>query len=386
VSWLSLPSNRSGTEYPANLRASREFDEICRSFLYHDFNLVNGDHCDQQIASEIIERYHGHIRTVRISVEQSSSAKEVWELLVPHLSERVTSLGIYHQSFLTTVTAELVNFNNAVITALNSGRITSFGIYSASSFSIYLQHRAPETATALLESAIQTEGTIRRCTSLDIVLDSISMANYNALRNQLGNLRSLTIRGALRPELGQVWEIEQQGRWFPSCNLTKLQLIHCQSAYAPHIPHIVQLFPALKTLFIAGCGDTTDVKLTKREQGWSVRKDALWRRRAPLESIRLECMDAWEIAALGAIHTEELIITALDGGTITDAFEDKEIYPHLRLLRTELQYKDLPSIPSEDAGGNDQIPPSRLAPTLPQICGERGIVIRYDVEALMFPR
>jgi hypothetical protein len=379
VSRLSLSSNSSGTEYPANLRASREFDEICRSFLYHDLNLVNRDHCDQQIASEVIERYHVHIRTVRVSVEQSSVAKDIWELLVPHLSERVTSLGIYHQGSLATVT----DFNDAVITALNSGRITSFGIYSASSFSIYLQHRAPETATALLERVMQTESTIRQFTSLDIVLDSISMANYNALRNQLGNLRSLTIRGALRPELGQIWEIEQQGRWFPSCNLTKLQLIHCQGAYAPHIPHIVQLFPALKTLFIAGCGDSTDVKPTKREQGWSVRKDALWRRRTPLESIRLECMDAWEIAALGAIHTEELIVTALDGGTITDAFEDKEIYPHLRLLRTELQYQD---IPSEDAGGNDQIPPSSLAPTLPQICGERGIVIRYDVEALMFPR
>jgi hypothetical protein len=382
VSWLERPSNRSSTEYQ-NFRASREFNEICSSFLYCDFNLVNSDHCDQQIAMEIIQRYHGHIRTVRISVEQSSAAKDVWELLVPHLRERVTSLGVYYHR---SQSAELANFNNAVITALNSGRITSFGIYSISSLSILLRNRAPERAIALLEGVMQTEGTMKQFISLDIVLDSMTTAAYDALRNQLGNLRSLTIRGALRRQLGQIWGIEQRGRWFPSLNLTKLQLIHCPSAYAPHIPHVVQLFPALKTLFIAGCGNSADVIPTKREEGWSVRKDALWGRRAPLESIRLECMAAWEVAALGAIHTEELIITALNGGKIIDAFEDKELYPRLKLLRTEPQYKDLPSTPSEDAGGDGQKPHSSLAPTLSQICKERGIILKYDVEALMFPR
>jgi hypothetical protein len=76
----------------------------------------------------------------------------------------------------------------------------------------------------------------------------------------------------------------------------------------------------------------------------------------------------------------------LDGGTIADAFEDREIYPGLKLLRTELQYKKLRSIPPEEADKEVEIPVSDLGLTMEQVCRERGIVIKYDVEALMFPR
>jgi len=229
---------------------------------------------------------------------------------------------------------------------------------------------------------MQTETTITKFTSLDVVLDEIHSGVYDSLRKQLGNLRSLTIRGALILNLGYIWRKDQQVKWFPSKNLTNLQLIHCACAYAPHIPHVVQVFPALRTLFIAGCGSSWDVIPPRREAGWSIKGDTIWKRQAPLESIRLECMAPWEVIALGVMRTNTLIITAMDPGTIEDAFRDEEIYPGVKILRTEPQYKRDPSVPPEQEGPSNQ----NRRPNLAQICAERAITIVYDVKALMFPR
>lgn len=341
------------------------------------------DSIEESILIEVITRYHRYIRLVRMAPDFADAHKEVHSLILLHLNEGATSLGVYYQN----TTDEWPDFNKDMIKSLDSGRVLSLGVYSSTCFSASIRDTAPEAATALLKSIVQSSSLLDRFTSMDIVLDHIDEDVYDGLRSRIGGLQSLTIRGALRRTLGQVWDIEQQSKWYTGRNLTNLQLIHCYSAYAPHIPQILQFFPALRNLYTAGCGDGSDVVPPARNKGWSFRNDAPWGKQAPLESVRLEYVTSWEVVAMGSIHTKNLIITAVVGGSVEGSFMmDEEIYPALQYLRTEAKYKELPPAPVEGETQDQESAENPPTSPLQRICSNRGIVISYNVEALVFPR
>lgn len=291
----------------------------------------------------------------------------------------VTSLGVYYQD----ATEKWAEFNNTVMKALESGRISAFGVYSAASFSVYLQRVAPSGATALLQS-VTDANLLEQFISLDIVLETLEEEMYDRIRSQIGNVCSFTVRGAFRRWLGQIGDINQDKKWQPGQNLTNLQLIHCPNAYAPHIPQVLLFFPSLKTLFVAGCGEGNDRVPDIRAAGWSFKVDAAWGKRAPLETVRIECVANWEIIAMGTIHTRNLIITAIVGGSLSESFKDEEIFPHLRTLQTELKYKELPPPPTETESEEETQPPP--IPHIDKVCAKRGIVVTYNEHALVFPQ
>ncbi|KIM24319.1 hypothetical protein M408DRAFT_46560, partial [Serendipita vermifera MAFF 305830] len=319
-------------------RVNRNFEQLCRSALYHDLNLVSDNVTNDPIIVEVVTRYQRYIRTVRITAEYSEQNKEVFDLVSSLLIDGVASLGVYYQN----TTKEWIEFNNTMIRALESGRVSSFGVYSTVCFSEYLQYAAPSGATALLQS-VTDANILEQFNCVDIVIERLEEAVYDRIRSQIGNISSFTVRGPFRRWLGQIWDINQYNKWYPGQSLTNLQLIHCPNAYAPHIPPVLLFFPSLKTLFVAGCGYTGDIIPDQRTAGWSFKDDAVWGKRAPLETIRVECVASWEIIALGAIHTRNLIIAAItEGGSLSESFRDEEIFPQLQTLQTELKYKELP--------------------------------------------
>jgi hypothetical protein len=191
-------------------------------------------------------------------------------------------------------------------------------------------------------------------------MEGMNEEPYDAFRTQIGQLGSLTVRAAIPANLGQLWDMRQRDKWF-TCN--SLQLIQCEAAFSPHIPYILQFFPSLRVLTLISCGGREDTEPPQREKGWSFMTDSLWRGRAPLESFHLEQFFGWEIAVLGVIHTLQFTITAVIAGDIINHFQDEELYPCLRILRTEGRY---------------------ITSDLEEICARRGIVLESNAQPLLF--
>jgi hypothetical protein len=270
------------------------------------------------------------------------------------------ALGVY---FNFDDEVESREFNNEIVRALDKGHITSFGIYSITAFTKYPDDTPPLGASSLLQQITIATPVLNHLKSLDIVMEGMNEEVYDAFRTQIGQLGSLTVRAAFHADLGQLWDMGQRDKWFTCNNLTSLRLIQCVAASAPHIPYILQFFPLLRTLTLISCGDDEDTEPPQREKGWSFTTDSLWRGREPLESIHLEHLFGWEIAALGVIHTRELTIATVIEGDVINPFRDEELYPCLWILRTEGR-----SITSD----------------LEEICARRGIVVESNARPLLF--
>jgi hypothetical protein len=344
-------------------RVNRNFNSICLLPLYQVFNYVEPPVEDRDFAGEILTRYGSYFRTVRVSAKlwKCSSWEKVKDLLLPLLTERVTSLGIYFDYEGNSARLDQSALINDVVNILQAGRIKSFGIYSNSAFPPRLDTITSAGASALLEQTTLS-GSLSQLNSLEIATARMDESLYEALRTRIGKLHSLTIRAAFQENLEPLWSITQRERWLSCHNLTTLQLVQCVGVATPQVPYILQSFPSLRTLFLASCGGVEVAEAPQREQGWSFAKDSAWQDRLPLETFHLERVFHWEISILGAIHTSKLIVAAVIKGKLIDSFRDEELFPHLRILKIEYQDID---------------------PDLEVICAKRGITLEPDALCLL---
>jgi hypothetical protein len=344
-------------------RVNRRFNSICLLPLYQAFNYLEPPVADRDIAGEILTRYGSYFRTVRVSTKlwRRSSWEKIKHLLLPLLTERVTSLGIYFDDEGKSSRLSPRALINDVMNVLQAGRVKSFGIYSNSAFSSNLDDFTPAGASALLQQ-ITLCPSLSQLNSLEIATERMDESLYDALRTQIGKLRSLTIRSAFQEDLEPVWSIARREKWLSCHNLTTLQLVQCAGVATPHVPYVIQSFPSLRTLILASCGGRGVPWVPQREKGWSFTKDSVWQDRPPLEMFHLERVFYWEISTLGVIHTSKLIIADVIEGKLIDSFRDEELFPHLRTLKIEHQDID---------------------PDLEVICAKRGIILEPDALRLL---
>jgi hypothetical protein len=241
----------------------------------------------------------------------------------------------------------------------------------------------PEDIDELLGSIALSPKARKAIRNLDLVVSSLDESTYDLIRSELTSLRSLSARRTFWGNIPKIWEFPSARHWSPNPNLTRLQLMNCENAYSAHIPNLVRHFVGLQYLVVSTCGDWEDqiisMPLSKSRY---TDPSALCNVRKPLKSFQIEHMEDWELAAMGDIPTEKLIITNTEGQHLGAAFQaDRDLFPSLRCLQIESQVlqkdgKIMPVTYSEKAMS-----------ILRTVCAARSIELRNDAEGLKsFPR
>jgi hypothetical protein len=199
----------------------------------------------------------------------------------------------------------------------------------------------PDGIRTLLSSLIPLLHLTPTIRHLEIACESLTPEMYTSIRSNVTGVHSLTFGGCLDRKLEDIWSFGPTNQWAVNTNLTHLRLIHCQSAYPPHIPELVRHFSSLRHLLVTTCGDFGDVRTVPQRDGWSREPNALWRQRPPLDVFHIEHMLEWEILAMGTIPTKTVIATSIRPGELGRSFiTDPDIFPGLTLLRIEDTYLD----------------------------------------------
>lgn len=315
---------------------------------------------------------------VDLDERSQSSEQEASIAGILTVCKNLTSLALYYYN----TDAEIVKIAAETLKLIEKHRLVQLGIYSLPVlWQPYEQGiTVPRGVIGLLDSICSSELARSKLVVLDIVIESVPLSTWGDIRTYLTSLRSLTIRRALRQYLGRVWDPEERLKWAANPYLTKLQLINCQPAYAPHIPHVVRHFPALRELMISTCGDDSDIPPPPLPSGWNTRSDALCKTRSPLDSFHIEHMEDWEIKALGVIPTRVLVVTTVKRYHLLSCLkEEPNLFPGITVLRLTPLPPHL-AYPQVQVDTNEGIVFPEDVKALEAICKSRGIELRRDAE------
>jgi hypothetical protein len=322
-------------------------NHFCLPHLFRTVNLIERD---PEPSLLVPIQYGQHIRSLRILIDPfiqvTSTMDEQWEIsrkqdeyhyAVARLlraSPNLESIALYYRSS----EAEMPIIAQEIALQMKRGVIHSLGIYSV----LVIQqdigdwawnNMSAHPATELFTEFMANPALTTSLTGLDIAITSMSQGVYDFVRTHFQSLETLTLRRGLRVHLGRLWDPDQRDKWQPKPNLTRLHLIDCLSAYAPHIPELVRHFDSLKYLTVSTCGSWEDEYPPMRPRGWHTRRDALCAVRKPLELFHIEHMTTWEIAALGVIPAKRVILSNMARGDFMRAIrDDTELFPCLETL------------------------------------------------------
>jgi hypothetical protein len=344
---------------------------------------------------QIVKPYAQYVSTVHIALEfitDENAAKILnattgaSELLLYHKNFVTPIVSLNHGSAQQTQPSVRVNLdwmrhtNTAILHLLEKQSLQSLGIYSERIIDDLWNGYLDKTSgpLLLLSQILRSPVTSNAVKKLDIALFNISADVYDLLRQNLPFLTSLTIHHAFQSRMGKIWDEHQHSKWNFSQNLRHLSLKKCTNAYAPHIPHLVRHAPSLEHLLLAMCGDDTNIKLAGPPDNWFSSRNALWKVREPLKTLHLEHVDDWEMAILGEIPTQNLILANNGGSHFMSAFkENLEYFPKLEVISVEPKGMRL--------GGSDQFKASGYQ-LLEKICQMRGLfIVQNAVPTSLWP-
>lgn len=346
----AMKAREKGAKEPCALWKLRQtckaMNNICAPMLFHSINLIERD--PESFLSVPI-RYADHIRELRVLVDpfvlsraQIDAKEEVFDQTEKYQAEVVelikasrnlSSIGLYFRSAGTSMEGIV----DSIVHNMHLGRIQLLGVYS-----LLVLHRdigdwawnsiQERSSCELFDALIRNPKATKSLKALDIATTTIHPTAYDTLRAHFPSLESFTIRRSLRSHLGRIWDPNEQSKWHPKQNLTRLHIIDCLAAYAPHIPELVRHFKALKYLLVSTCGSWEDEYPPPRPTGWRMKPDALYDSRR-LDVAHVEHMAFWEILALGIIPTRKLILSNIQRGDFIGAVQaDSDIFPHLETL------------------------------------------------------
>lgn len=364
------------------IRTTRLLNQLVLPFLFEELNLFEAWEPNRLlIINKFISQPYGqYIRTLRTYMDSldSNAPNRPLSTLVSILRglPSLRSLGLYYFYG----SSDFTEILNEVTPLLEHGVLDEIGLYSMTVLNAVeplgeLQWRQIHGIDQFIKgiAAPPFGDAIRK---LEIVTESMEKSTYDILRSKsFPNLTHLTIRHSFRRNL---WEDDLTARdsWVDKNKLTRLQIINCQTAYAPDIPIIIRHFEALEELTISTCGWRNDAEPPKRKSGWSHRSDALCNMRKPLRWFKLEHMIQWEIEALGAIPAREVTVVNADGRQITRALrDDPELFPGITTLRLFSEWEML----LQDWRGNG----NSYIKELKELAQKRGITIKNDAERMM---
>lgn len=298
----------------------------------------------------------------------------------------VRSLGLYHHHWETDFTP----ITEKIIPLIEKGTLVSLGIYSlqimrrSSIWPANFVDRGTSGPIKLLNEVAAS--VVSNLKALDIVEEWMPCETYAALQVSpaFAQLTSLTVRYAFRHNILWVSDTaERLGAWTPRMRLTRLQLISCQTVYAPDIPILVGLFETLEELLVSTCGHGDDVIPPRRSPGWSAQPDALWKRKVTLKEFVIEHMSRWEILALGIIPSLTVVCANVWPAEMLNALEeDGELFPATKLLRVlpnkVLQGGEGENSSEEPNDINDSNTAGSIARRLDAVCEERKVEVRRD--------
>ncbi|KIM30124.1 hypothetical protein M408DRAFT_101431 [Serendipita vermifera MAFF 305830] len=377
---------------------------LAQPYLFQEVNLLYNlsSKRGQSVQKYVIEPHGAHVRVIRMDIdaergpvldemdieqdpqEPSSQVKSMAAILAA--CPNVGSLGLFYRRWNT----DFAPITDKVMKMIERGSLVALGVYS-------LQVTDNPWAVMFINGgkcgSIEFLNTISTVSTpnlkaLDIVNEWMPPETYAHLQKSpaFAQLSSLTVRYAFRHAL--LWVPDPAKRlsgWAPRAHLTRLQLISCQTAYAPDIPILVGLFEALEELLVSTCGYREDVIPPPRSTGWSAYPDALWKRKTALKEFVIEHMDRWEILALGVIPAQTVICANVQPGAMLKALEeDKELFPGIKVLRVlpnRVYRRDELYESSEDDeedGTHDVIRSGSVEKRLDTVCGERKVELRRD--------
>ncbi|KIM30126.1 hypothetical protein M408DRAFT_101443 [Serendipita vermifera MAFF 305830] len=338
------------------LRTNKSMKALVEPYLFEEVNLtysLNTEYGDC-VQRHVIKPQGQHIRVIRayldsgspaISLDNIGGEPEPYRHLVQAslLAEilaacpNVHSLGLYYHHW----DIDFTPVTEKILPLIENGTLTALGIYSVPimlsplTWSVFYVNGGTSGPIQLLNEI--TASGISNLKAFDFVAEWMPRETYAALQASptFAHLTSLSVRYAFRHVL--LWVNDTAKRlsaWAPRTRLTRLQLINCQTVYAPDIPVIVGIFDALEELIVSTCGHGDDVIPSRRSTGWSTYPDALWKRKAALREFGIEHMSQWEILALGVIPALTVICANVRPDSMLRALEeDGELFPGMKVLR-----------------------------------------------------
>jgi len=277
----------------------------------------------------------------------------------------------------------MMGIRDVLFSLLADGRLSKLGIYS---YRLFHDKAGRDDSTGkvaglvqLLESIALSEPARQSLRVLDVVADWVPTRIFDLIRSNFTGLVSLTLRRVVRePWFGsRLWDVDQQSKWHPYPNLTRLELNDFQPGYPAHIPFLVQHFTGLKELKISACGKVVNGTTNWRPSGWSQRDDSLCNTHRTLTTLHIEHMEDWEIYELGVIPTATLLVTIVKWSSLLGLFRrDEETFPGLQVLRLAPQTVPASGVETTSAGD---------AASMQALCNSRGVQLRFDAPVKNFP-
>lgn len=376
-----------------HFRTSSEFNRLCIPYLYRDLDLdhlYRHNYFDlQNIMSIIIKKHASYVRSIRIHIgnRQQHYLVDEWQPIINAMALIVrecvhtTSIAVYYAKGLAMFDA----LATEIVRMIGHAKVVQLGIYSVTIMKSEKSSAMWDVASVkgpagLLRTLFASPSACRSLQRLDIVIEHLSEEFIDLLRTQLPNLRSLTIRRTIRHRLPSLWK---GGNWTINENLTRLQLMGCNSAHAGDMPALVRHFRGLQEFIWATCGHNHDAESPPPKRGWSRLPGALPSVRPPLRLLHLEHIVEWEIHAMSVIPTETLIVTNHDEHLLAQALcRGAEMFLGLKALRVLPPYdQGLILTTLRDLTADRQV---FQIPTLDSFCKEKSIDLRRDAK-ILFP-
>jgi hypothetical protein len=307
--------------------------------------------------------------TIEIFIEHGKTIAYILEKCV-----NIKSLALYYRS----AGVRTMHIDSALLSLLKGGRLTALGIYSCRLIQNRIRYdQLSEQADGmldLLESIALYEPAQRSLRILDVVADWVPERIFDLIRANFTALTSLTLRRVVREPWfkSRMWDVDQQPKWYPYPNLTRLYLDDFEPGHAAHFPSLVRHFSALDELKISACGKDYSGVTKWRSPGWSHGPDALCNTHRRLKLLYMAHMEGWEVYELGVIPTATVIITTIKPHFLLELFRgDDELFPGVQVLRLA---------PPNLSPSGDNIKDGE--PSIEDICNARNVKLRYDAPVM----
>lgn len=347
------------------------------------------------ILQVIVSTYGKSIRSIRIHIGNGQNGFYIdqWSFIMGVMAvilskcTNATEVAVYYKDGKEGDFGEL---GNQIIRMVEAKQVVAFGLFSTTIMrrsygsSVDRSLRDTDAPMRMLEQLLHSQKACQALRRLDLVMEDISTILFDLVRSRCTSLQSLTVRRGLRRRLPGIFS--SQHVWAPNDNLASLKFMACNSAYAPHIPLIVQHFKNLKELVWATCGHHHDVITPLPLAGW--KKDPAFQpliRRKPLDHLVLEHALEWEIGVLGVIPAETVTVANIDELRLVRSMRRRvEMFPGLKLLKVLPQNPENQEVDEYGVTSASVPPIGEPLPTLDSLCAEMGIILKRDAK-LMHP-
>ncbi|PVF96128.1 hypothetical protein CPB86DRAFT_787271 [Serendipita vermifera] len=356
---------------------NRLFNQIATPVLYRDISLLakitSIPKLSKVLRTTLIPQAQ-HIRSIYIyaNAEEVDMAEGQDECIAQALRSclQLQSIGFYFTD--TAHDHDWVAIQQAVLFLMEQGSLSCLGFYSETVLEKWVEYESFSGVEKLIRIISESQLARIQLKHLDLALASVSLLTYDQIRSRFPNLESFNVTNGSYRFPGAVWAPSEHHKWGSYKKLKRLQLYWCKNVYAPHVPELVKLFPALRELFVSACGDPSDNVIGPHSEKWHLDPNALCNTHIPLDYCHVEHMDGWEIRALGVIPAKTWVVTTIKPlQLIQELSSDHQLFPGMK--RLQLAADSWPTTGK----------PASVVP-LEELCTKRGVNLTWDANTIHY--